>query len=91
MKKTYLVVLIIVSVFVQTNSFAQFNLPKKKGATNKTTTEKIESNTPSVEAAPVKAAPAPATNTTTDPANIKPSKTIDTTVVGGFNSNNKNP
>ena len=89
MKKTYLVVLIIASVFVQTNSFAQFNLPKKKGATNKTTTEKVESNTPSVETAPVKAAPTPTTNTTTDPANIKPSKTIDTTLVGGFNSNNK--
>ena len=89
MKKTYLVVLIIASVFLQTNSFAQFNLPKKKGATNKTTTEKVESNTPGVETTPVKAAPTPTTNTTTDPANIKPSKTIDTTVVGGFNSNNK--
>ena len=35
MKKIYLVLLVAVALFAQNNSFAQFNLPKKKGATTK--------------------------------------------------------
>ncbi|MEY4278341.1 MAG: hypothetical protein RL377_345, partial [Bacteroidota bacterium] len=89
MKKTYLALLVFATLFVQSNSFAQFNLPKKKGAANKTT-DKVVPTSPNVEPAPVQVVPAPTTNnnTTVDP-NIKPTKVVDTTVVGGFNSNNK--
>ncbi|MFN5253985.1 MAG: hypothetical protein ACK5BD_07625 [Chitinophagaceae bacterium] len=89
MKKTYLILLVFVSLFVQTNIFAQFNLPKKKGASTKTTTDKVVPTSPNVETAPVQVVPAPTINNNTVDPNIKPTKVVDTTVVGGFNSNNK--
>jgi hypothetical protein len=89
MKKTYLVLLVFVSLFVQTNSFAQFNLPKKKGTANKTTTDKVAPSSSNVETAPVQVVAAPTINNNTVDPNIKPTKVVDTTVVGGFNSNNK--
>jgi gliding motility associated protien GldN len=90
MKKISLLALVVATIFVQNKSFAQFNLPKKKGATNKTTEKTTPADPTPVQTAPVQQVPAPNVNNSTlvDP-NIKPSKVVDTTVVGGFNSNNK--
>lgn len=91
MKKTYLVVLVAFVFSLHNNSFAQFNLPKKKGAASKTNTDKVVPTSSAVENTPVQTIPAPTTkntNTLVDP-NIKPTKSVDTTLVGGFNSNNK--
>ena len=89
MKKLYLVSLILILVFSKTNAFAQFNLPKKKGATNKTTTEK-EVSTPIAqqEDQPAQFMPIQKQRSIVD-SNIKPTKVVDTTVTGGFNSSNK--
>ncbi|MFM1929583.1 MAG: hypothetical protein RL387_911, partial [Bacteroidota bacterium] len=90
MKKISLLALVVATIFVQNKSFAQFNLPKKKGATNKTTEKTTPADPTPVQTAPVQQVPAPNVNNSTlvDP-NIKPTKVVDTTVVGGFNSNNK--
>jgi hypothetical protein len=61
---------------------------RKKGQANKTT-DKVVPTSPNVEPAPVQVVPAPTTNNNTIDPNIKPTKVVNTTVVGGFNSNNK--
>ena len=82
MKKIFLVVLVASTLFIQNNSFAQFNLPKKKGAASKTTNDKVVPTSPSTDAAPVQPLPPPAANnnsTAVNPNN-KASKPADTTL-----------
>jgi gliding motility associated protien GldN len=89
MKKIYLVLLILSLVFFKSNTFAQFNLPKKKSAVNKTIADK-EVLSPSTK----QDDPPAQFNSIKNPisvadSNIKPAKVVDTMVVGGFNSSNK--
>ncbi len=89
MKKIYLVLLILSLVFFKSNTFAQFNLPKKKSAVNKTIADK-EALSPSTKQDDIPAQ----FNSIKNPisvadSNIKPAKVVDTMVVGGFNSSNK--
>jgi gliding motility associated protien GldN len=81
--------LLLTSLIVANSSFAQFKYPTKQKAiktgASKDTVVLPLSSTP-VNQAPVNVAPKP--TAVIDP-NAKPAKTIDTTVVGGFNANAK--
>jgi gliding motility associated protien GldN len=88
MKKNYLFVMLIVLNLSQTNSFAQLNLPKKKGVNNESAVEKSISK-PTVEETQLQVAPKPA-NKVNVISNIKPTKSFDTSLnIGSFNADNK--
>jgi gliding motility associated protien GldN len=88
MKKNYLFVLLIILNLLQTSSFAQLNLPKKKGVNNESTIEKSVTK-PIIEESQLQVAPKPA-NKVNVISNIKPTKSFDTSSnVGGFNADNK--
>ena len=87
MKKMRFVFLSFVALTLTSASFGQFKFASKKGNTPKTnaTVEKdtVIKNTPST------ALPQTSTGNQVVTERSQPSKTVDTTVVGGFNANNK--
>jgi hypothetical protein len=72
--------LLVLALFIVSSTSAQFNYKKKATATKDTVAAKT-AEMPVIAAAPL--------STVAIDTNIKSTKTIDTTMVGGFNANNK--
>ncbi len=88
MKKKYLFVLLNIFIFIQIDSFAQLNLPQKKGVNKESTVEKAIPKS-STEELKYQSSPKLNNDLTIDP-NVKPGKSFDTSAnAGSFNYNIK--
>ena len=80
MKKIPHILFLLLALTIVNSAQAQFNYKKKATATKDTVAAKT-AEMPVIAAAPL--------STVAIDTNIKSTKTIDTTMVGGFNANNK--